>query len=327
MRNLLDEPVDAPLVQPDITQTQSLFSIQLPGETGYVFGGLGCPNGCDFCATSHAFAKKHIKFLPDGASILRAIERLRSLHPGIDKFWINDEDFLLDFERGNGFLEAIRESSLPPLSLSIFSSVKALSRYNPAELVEMGVDWVWVGYEGRRAGFSKMQGRSYRDLFSDLHNHGISVLASMIIGFDYQTRGVRRVAGLAPFHGAIPYLRGFGGTTREIDALEQIGDGESPTSTATARTHFFATSRQAVWLSSFMHGSERDGQSEVGLALFEGSGIHMCSTAQSCGSSRAALNTVSRQVEVKVALVKCIEVRRQHVAEHAFIEESARQLA
>jgi radical SAM superfamily enzyme YgiQ (UPF0313 family) len=187
MRELLDEPVDAPIVQPDITQRQRLFSLPLLEETGYVFAGLGCPNGCDFCATSYYFDRQHIKFLPDGRSILEAIYALRRRHPGLVSFWINDEDFLLDETRGRGFLEAIRRSDLPPLSLSVFSSVKALSKYQPSELVEMGIDWVWVGYEGQRAGYSKMVGRPYGELFADLHRHGISVMASMIIGFDYQT--------------------------------------------------------------------------------------------------------------------------------------------
>jgi len=187
MRRLLGEPVDVPFVQPDITQTQSLFSIPIPGEVGYVFVGLGCPNGCDFCATSHYFDKKHIKFLPTGQSIVDSFHKMRVKHPKMVDFWINDEDLLLNKERGHQFLHAMRKSDLPPLALTALSSVKALSQYPISELVEMGIDWIWVGFEGMRAGFDKMKGRSYRDLFEDLRYHGISILASMIIGFDYQT--------------------------------------------------------------------------------------------------------------------------------------------
>jgi len=187
MRELLGERVDAPIEQPVVTQTQPLFSRQLGGRLGYVFAGLGCPNGCDFCATSAYFKRRHIRFLPDGESILRAMERLRDVYPDMTDFWINDEDFLLNEKRGRGFLEAIRRSDLPPLALAIFSSPKALSKFTASELVEMGVDWVWVGYEAERAGYSKMEGRPYRELFADFHRHGISVLASMIIGYDYQT--------------------------------------------------------------------------------------------------------------------------------------------
>jgi len=192
MRRLLGERTDRPIRQPTITQQSTLFSLPVLDRIGYVIAGLGCPNGCDFCATSHYFGKKHVRLLPDGPAILEAIERLRREVPGLDSFWINDEDFLLDESRGRGFLEAIRKSDLPPLSISVFGSVKGLSQYTAAELVEMGIDWIWVGFEGRRAGFAKMQGRPYDELFADLHQHGISVMASMIIGFDYQTPEIIR---------------------------------------------------------------------------------------------------------------------------------------
>jgi radical SAM superfamily enzyme YgiQ (UPF0313 family) len=187
MRKLLGERIDVPIEQPIVTQVSSLFSMPLGGRTGYIFAGLGCPNGCDFCATSHYFKRKHIRFLPDGRSILRSIENLREKYPNMVDFWINDEDFLLKESRGRQFLEAIRQSSLPPLAISIFSSVKALSRFSASELVEMGIDWVWIGVEGKRAGYRKMRGRPYHEILADLHQHGISVLTSMIIGFDYQT--------------------------------------------------------------------------------------------------------------------------------------------
>jgi radical SAM superfamily enzyme YgiQ (UPF0313 family) len=190
MRKLLNEPLDQPLVQPTITQKQSLFSIPIPGRVGYIFAGLGCPNGCDFCATSHFFKKKHIKLLPDGQAIINSIHRLRDIYPKMNDFWLCDEDLLLNQSRGREFLQAVRQSNLPPLAISAFGSVKALSQYKASELVEMGIDWIWVGFEGMRAGYSKMEGRSYRDLFADLKNHGISILASMIIGFDYQTEEI-----------------------------------------------------------------------------------------------------------------------------------------
>jgi haloalkane dehalogenase len=187
MRSLLGEPVDAPVVQPIITQDGSLFSMPVLGKTGYVFAGLGCPSGCDFCATSHYFKRKHIRLLPDGGAILDAIKRLRVLHPELTSFWINDEDFLINEKRAREFLAAIRASHLPPLAISVFASVKALSKFQPSELVEMGIDWIWCGFEGKRAGYAKQDGRPYPELFDDLHRHGISVMTSMIIGFDYQT--------------------------------------------------------------------------------------------------------------------------------------------
>lgn len=191
MRKLLGEDVDTPIEQPIVVESQYYFglrSLPIRGYFGHIFAGLGCPNGCDFCATTAYFKRRHIKLLPDGASLVRAIQRIRERYPDIVDFWITDEDFLLDHKRGKDFLEAIRASNLPPLSIGIFSSVRAISQYSASELVEMGIERLWVGYEAKRAGLRKMEGRSYRELFADLHNHGISVLASMMIGFDYQDR-------------------------------------------------------------------------------------------------------------------------------------------
>lgn len=191
MRELLGEPVDMPIEQPIIVEWQSYFALpMLPvrGYYGHIFAGLGCPNGCEFCSTSAYFKRKHIKLLPDGASVVRAIEKIREKIPSMVDFWITDEDFLLNQQRGRGFLEAIRASNLPPLSLSIFSSVKAISQYEVSELVEMGVERLWCGYEAKGAGYDKMKGKSYRQLFNELHNHGITVMASIIIGYDYQDK-------------------------------------------------------------------------------------------------------------------------------------------
>ena len=78
MRELLGEAQGTPLVQPVITQRQSMFSVPLLGRVGYVFAGLGCPNGCDFCATSHYFKRKHIRILPDGPSTPTGVSERRA---------------------------------------------------------------------------------------------------------------------------------------------------------------------------------------------------------------------------------------------------------
>jgi haloalkane dehalogenase len=192
VRRLLGEDDKAPVRQPDIIQkSERLFGLPLPPQ-GYLFAGLGCPNGCDFCVTSHYFRNRHIPLLKSGEEILSAIKQIRRLHPGTDHFYIIDEDFLLDEKRARAFLNGIRRSNLPPLSISIFASMKALSRYEPTELVEMGIDLVWIGFEGLRAGYEKLKGRSYEETFGSLRRHGISIITSMIIGFDYQTEDIIR---------------------------------------------------------------------------------------------------------------------------------------
>jgi radical SAM superfamily enzyme YgiQ (UPF0313 family) len=192
MRELVGEDPSAPLEHPVITQRQTLCSIPLPSANSYLFAGLGCPNGCDFCATSHFFKRRYVPLIPDGASIVRVIQRVREKHPDINAFFVLDEDFLLNPKRGREYLETLRKTDLPPLSLRIFSSVKAISQYDPVELVEMGIDRIWVGFEGRRAEYSKLKGRPFDEVALDLRRHGISVIASMILGMDYQTEEIIR---------------------------------------------------------------------------------------------------------------------------------------
>ena len=77
--------------------------------TGKVFAGLGCPNGCDFCCTSHFFSRRHIKLLPSGKDIYRVVERYLEMDPNL-VFLILDEDFLLNKARAMEFRDCVMKS-------------------------------------------------------------------------------------------------------------------------------------------------------------------------------------------------------------------------
>jgi len=188
MRRLLGEPpIAAPYRHPLAISRLRLFGLEV-SRTGMVFAGLGCPNGCDFCCTSHFFKRRHIRLLPTGTDIYRVVERYLEVEPEMS-IVVMDEDFLLDRRRALEFRDRVLESGRD-LSMFVFASVRAISRFTVEELVEMGIDGVWVGYEGTRSGYAKQSGRPVGELFRDLRQHGITILASMIIGFDYQTRAV-----------------------------------------------------------------------------------------------------------------------------------------
>ncbi len=104
---------------------------------------------------------------------------------------ILDEDFLLAKDRAMRMRELVLKRGTP-LSIFAFASVKALSRYTPQELLETGVDGVWVGFEGKRSGYSKQDGKPIEELIPELRSHGITVLSSMILGFDYHTPQIIR---------------------------------------------------------------------------------------------------------------------------------------
>jgi radical SAM superfamily enzyme YgiQ (UPF0313 family) len=195
-RRLLNEPeIPMPYKHPLIVSWLKVFGIRVSG-TGKIFAGLGCPNGCDFCCTSHFFSRKHIKLLPEGKDIYAVAERYLDLDPSL-VFLILDEDFLLNKKRAMEFRECVIKGG-KKLSIFAFSSIKAISQYTVEEILEMGIDGFWIGYEGTRSNYAKQQGRPIADILTEFRAHGLTVLTSMIVGFDYQNQEVvaEELAGL-----------------------------------------------------------------------------------------------------------------------------------
>ena len=184
-RRLLKEPeIPMPYKHPLLVSWLKVFGIKVSG-TGKIFAGLGCPNGCDFCCTSHFFSRKHIKLLPHGRDIYAVAERYLDMNPEL-VFLILDEDFLLNKKRAMEFRECVMKGG-KQLSIFAFSSVKAISQYTVEEILEMGIDGFWIGYEGTRSAYAKQQGRPIEYILTEFREHGINILTSMIVGFDYQT--------------------------------------------------------------------------------------------------------------------------------------------
>jgi radical SAM superfamily enzyme YgiQ (UPF0313 family) len=187
-RRLLGEPeIPMPYKQPLLVSSLKVFGSKV-STTGQIFAGLGCPNGCDFCCTSHFFSRKHIRLLPEGKDIYAVAERYLDLNPDL-VLLIIDEDFLLNKKRAMEFRDCVMKGG-KTLSIFAFSSIKALSQYTVEEILEMGIDGFWIGYEGTRSGYAKQQGRPVEDIITEFRAHGITILTSMIVGFDYQNQAV-----------------------------------------------------------------------------------------------------------------------------------------
>ncbi len=183
-RRLLGEPEPPmPYKQPKLISTLKIFGWQV-SSTGKILAGLGCPNGCDFCCTSHFFKRRHVRLLPEGKDIYAVAERYLETDPEL-VLLIIDEDFLLNKKRAMEFRDCVMKGG-KTLSIFAFSSVKALSQYTVEEILEMGIDGFWIGYEGTRSGYAKQQGRPIEDIITEFRAHGITILTSMIVGFDYQ---------------------------------------------------------------------------------------------------------------------------------------------
>lgn len=211
-RKLLGESeIPMPYKHPLIVSRLKIFSLPV-SRTGMIFAGLGCPNGCDFCCTSHFFRRKHIKLLPEGNDIYAVIERYLKLDPKMS-FVILDEDFLLNKRRAMEFRDCVLKGG-KSISIFVFSSIRAISQYTVEEILEMGIDGFWIGYEGTRSGYAKQQGRPVEEIFREFREHGITILASMILGFDYQNQEVvaQELKGLLSLKPALAQFLIYGPT-------------------------------------------------------------------------------------------------------------------
>ena len=190
MRRLLSENTDRPVAHPYAPiPAVRLYSFQQNSKVGHLTAGLGCPNGCDFCCTSHFFKRKYVPFLQTGRAIyeeIMAIEaKAKARGETLSSFIFIDEDFFLYKKRAREFLECVREGG-KPLSIMGFGSVRGLSQFTPDEIAEMGFDTIWTAFEGEQAGYGKLKGTNLEELYTSLKSRGVALLTSMIIGFPYQ---------------------------------------------------------------------------------------------------------------------------------------------
>lgn len=82
---------------------------------------------------------------------------------------IIDEDFLLNKKRAMQFRDAVMESG-KTLSIFCFSSIKAISQYTVEEILEMGIDGFWIGYEGTRSGMRNNKAGPAAEILTEFGN-------------------------------------------------------------------------------------------------------------------------------------------------------------
>jgi len=148
---------------------------------------VGCPVGCNFCATSAMFGGKgrHISFYNTGDELFEVMcHAERQL--GVQSFFIMDENFLLNRKRALRLLECMQEHG-KPWAIYVFSSANVLRSYTIEQLVALGISWVWMGLEGKDSKYSKLSGTDTLSLVRTLQSHGIRVLGSSIIGMEEHT--------------------------------------------------------------------------------------------------------------------------------------------
>ncbi|UCH80224.1 MAG: hypothetical protein JSW20_10820 [Nitrospiraceae bacterium] len=230
MRRLLKEDTAKPIMHPYApVESPRIYSYPLKTKVAHITGGLGCPNGCDFCCTSHFFKRRYIPFVKSGQELYQLMlhmdKQAERAGDELSGFILIDEDFFLHEKRAREFLQCVREGG-KPLSIMGFGSVRGLSKFTPDEIAEMGFDILWTAFEGTESNFSKLKGKSLSELYSSLKSRGVALLSSMIIGFPYQDRTkvmkeFRMITELGPSLWQVLIYFAFPGTPLHRQMLEE----------------------------------------------------------------------------------------------------------
>jgi radical SAM superfamily enzyme YgiQ (UPF0313 family) len=193
MRAFLGEPVDRPIEHPVIPSSFGFRLLGLPSPRGggspaaTIIPSVGCPMGCNFCTTSAFFGGKgkFVNFYERGADLFQVmLDAEKTL--GVSAFFMMDENFLLYRKRALELLECMKTHA-KAWKLYVFSSANAVRKYDVRQLVELGVEWIWLGLESAKASYEKLKGTDTLSLTQELQAHGINVLGSTIIGLEHHT--------------------------------------------------------------------------------------------------------------------------------------------
>lgn len=148
---------------------------------------LGCPMGCNFCLTSAMFGGKgkSIQFFKTGKELFNVMCDIEK-KLNTNSFFILDENFLFYKKRALGLLE-LMEKHNKSWTILPFSSAQVLNSYSIEQLVGLGINWVWIGLEGKKSKYAKLSGINTREMVKRFQTHGIRVLGSTIIGLEHHT--------------------------------------------------------------------------------------------------------------------------------------------
>lgn len=191
LRAFLGENPDRPVRHPSIPSSFGFRLMGVPngraGSSATIVPSVGCPLGCNFCTTSAFFGGKGrmVRFIERGREmfdVMLAAER----DLGVSSFFIMDENFLLYKRRALELLECMKTHD-KAWALYVFSSANAIRQYDVSQLVELGIEWIWLGLESAASGYRKLNGTDTLALTRELQSHGICVLGSTIIGMEHHT--------------------------------------------------------------------------------------------------------------------------------------------
>ena len=193
MRRFLGENPDRPVRHPHIVsgiapRTMGIRLSEKPGDVAAtLIPSVGCPLGCNFCATSAMFGGKGnvVHFYRTGDELFEVMCELEKAM-GVRSFFVMDENFLLYRQRALRLLNLMIEHD-KSWSLYVFSSANVLRSYSIEQIIGLGISWVWMGLEGENSRYTKLHGTDTLQLIRTLQAHGVRVLGSSIIGLEEHT--------------------------------------------------------------------------------------------------------------------------------------------
>ena len=192
MREYLGEDPNAPIRHPALDSGFDLriMGLRIPDSmdsSATIVASMGCPLGCNFCATSAFFGGKGkmLTLYNTGAELYRVMEEAERSR-GVKSFFILDENFLLQRRRAMELL-ALMSAGGKSWTLHIFSSANAIAKYRYDELVELGIASIWIGLESPRSEYAKLAGADTKRLAAELRARGIVLLGSTILGLEHHT--------------------------------------------------------------------------------------------------------------------------------------------
>ena len=178
-----------------------MLGLPFVGHNFPVAVGLGCHRMCAFCSTSHQFQGKYVPMFDSGAELFDYFQQVQRHEEAAGRhhthlsFLVYDENFLTNRPFVEQLRPLMREQALTdtPYQMFVFSDARVLSTYSVEELLELGVDTLWIGVESPSLdAYSKAHAVDVPRLIADYSAAGIKVFASMIAGLEGHTEELIR---------------------------------------------------------------------------------------------------------------------------------------
>lgn len=170
------------IIHPEFYIQYSLLNLGL-GLCGVALQKGGCDVGCEFCST-YAYFDGQVAYLLDSDGLCDLTSKY--VKAGAKDLLIMDENFLGNKKGNQPFFNHVRSLEQLINTITCFGCMKHVQQYSPEELFDLGIH-VWTGIEDFSEQYAKNDYKSIANHFENMHQHGIKVIASTIIGGPHQT--------------------------------------------------------------------------------------------------------------------------------------------